>query len=238
MKEVLKIPKYQIIENDLIDMINQGIIKTNDCLPSESELQSRYNCSRVTVRQALNNLTYKGFIYKKRGSGSYVSSDIGVSSKLGIKSFSEDMAALNKNVTSKILTFNVTQAGNTIASILGISKEDRIYYIERLRLADNIPLMFERTFISVDKHPNLSYGVMEGSKYTYARENHFEIDNAYQRINPIFPGDYIADALKISPKQPILRVNNIVYLKDGSVFDFDELYINTDYYQVDYIVKK
>ena len=68
-----KIPKYQIIENDILDKINQGIYPPESALPTEAELVQIYGCSRVTIRQALNNLAYKKFIYKKHGSGSFVS---------------------------------------------------------------------------------------------------------------------------------------------------------------------
>ena len=70
--EEVKVPKYHLIENDILDKINSGIYEAGTALPSEAELSAMYNCSRVTVRQALGNLAYKGFIKKIQGSGAYV----------------------------------------------------------------------------------------------------------------------------------------------------------------------
>ena len=63
-KKQTRIPRYKQIENDLIDKINSGVYVTDDLLPTEAELSKEYNVSRVTVRQALGNLTAKGYIYR------------------------------------------------------------------------------------------------------------------------------------------------------------------------------
>lgn len=232
-----KIPKYQIIEDDIIDGINSGKLPPHAALPTEAELSLKYNCSRVTVRQALSNLVFKGFIYKNQGSGSYVKLEQSIQRTPLLKSFSEDLLEQGKNPHSVVLTFNITKAGLTMSKILGIAENDKIYYIERTRYADDKPVLFERTFMSVDMHPEMSVKILSGSKYSYAEKHNFNIDYAYQTITPIFPPDYIASELQISTKHPILRVDNPTYLIDGSVFDYTELYMNTELYQLN-IVKK
>lgn len=233
-----KVPKYQIIENDLIDKINTGEYSKDDPLPTEAELADKYVCSRVTVRQALSNLAYNGIIYKTQGSGSFVNKTKAIQRTPLLKSFSEDIIESGKKPRSVVVTFNITTAGNTVASLLGIKANDKIYYIERTRFADDIPVLFEKTFMSVDLHPELSMKVLQSSKYKYADEHNLYIDYAYQSITPIFPPQYIADELKISDKKPILRVANTTYLQEGRVFDYTELYMNTEFYQLNIIKKR
>lgn len=233
-----KIPKYQIIENDITDKINTGIYSTNDPLPTEAELAKIYECSRVTVRQALSNLSYKGLIYKNQGSGSFVDKTKMIQRTPLLKSFTEDMLSMGKKPSSNIITFNITDAGNTVANLLGIKPTDKIYYIERTRFADSNPVLFEKTFMSVDMHPDLSINVLKSSKYQYGDQHSLIVDYAYQTITPVFPPDYIADELKISVKQPILRVANTTHMADGRVFDYTELYMNTDFYQLNIIKKR
>lgn len=233
-----KVPKYQIIENDIIDKINTGLYSTDDPLPTEAELSETYDCSRVTVRQALSNLAYKGFIYKNQGSGSFINKTKTIQRTPFLKSFSEDIIDLGKKPKSIVVTFNITQAGNTIANLLGICPNEKIYYIERTRFADDIPVLFEKTFMSVDLHPEISIKVLQSSKYQYADEHNLTVDYAYQNISPIFPPEYIARELKISEKQPILRIANTTYMADNKVFDYTELYMNTDFYQLNIIKKR
>lgn len=233
-----KIPRYQQIENDLIDKIHTGVYVTDDLLPTEHELAKEYECSRVTVRQALKNLSQKGIITTTQGSGSYVNKHQMIQRTPLLKSFSEDMVDLGKTPSSNIKSFNIIEAGNTIANILGIEPTDQIYYIERTRFADDIPVLFEKTFMSVDLHPELSLKILQGSKYKYGDRFGLAVDHAYQNIAPIFPPEYIAKELNLLENQPILRVSNTTYMTNGKIFDYTELYMHPELYQLNIIKKR
>ncbi len=64
--------KYEKIYNEIIDDINQSILRVGDSLPSENELSIRFDTSRVTVRRALTQLEYNGIIMKQQGKESIV----------------------------------------------------------------------------------------------------------------------------------------------------------------------
>ena len=159
-KEV-KVPKYQFIENDIIEKITSGIYLPGEPIPSETELVGMYHCSRVTVRQALGNLAYKGFIFKKQGSGAYVKETKTLQRNPFIKSFTEDMEEQGKQAFSKINTFTIIAAEKKIASLLGIKTNEMIYHIERTRFADKDAILYEKTYMAVDLHPNMSVAVLK-----------------------------------------------------------------------------
>lgn len=235
--EEKKVSKYQVIENYIIENIHSNIFKADDILPTESELVEKFSCSRVTVRQALSNLTYKGIIYRIQGKGSFVSKEHTLKRSPLLKSFTEDMIEMGKKPWSIVEKFQIIKAGEHIGRIMGLKPTDNIYYIERLRFADNDPLLFEKTYMEVSKHPEMSVKILEGSKYEYAKKHGMEISISYQNIAPVFAPEKIAEKLKISSKTPILKLSNITYLKNGELFDYNELYMNTELYQLD-IVKK
>jgi DNA-binding LacI/PurR family transcriptional regulator len=61
-------PIYQQVQNLLLsDLINKNNI--GDKIPTEVQLCEQYNVSRITIRQALDNLVNQGYLerYKKRG---------------------------------------------------------------------------------------------------------------------------------------------------------------------------
>ncbi len=236
MKEK-KISKYQKIESYIVENIQSNHYKPNDILPTEVELSTLFNCSRVTVRQALNNLAYKGIIYRIQGKGSFVSKENTLKRSPLLKSFSEDMRDMGKKPWSIVETFYITKVGEHIGRIMGLKPTEKIYYIERLRFADNDPILFEKTYMEVEKHPEMSVKILEGSKYEYAREHGMDISISYQNITPVFAPEEIAKKMKISSKIPILKLSNITYLTNGELFDYNELYMNTELYQLN-IVKK
>lgn len=235
--EEKKISKYQKIESYIVENIQSNHYKPNDILPTEAELSELFNCSRVTVRQALNNLAYKGIIYRIQGKGSFVSKENTLKRSPLLKSFSEDMRDMGKKPWSIVETFYITKVGEHIGRIMGLKPTEKIYYIERLRFADNDPILFEKTYMEVAKHPEMSVKILEGSKYEYAREHGMDISISYQNITPVFAPEEIAEKMKISSKTPILKLSNITYLTSGELFDYNELYMNTELYQLN-IVKK
>ncbi|HPW53812.1 MAG TPA: GntR family transcriptional regulator, partial [Erysipelotrichaceae bacterium] len=172
----MKVPKYQIIENDLIDKINHSVYQHGDAIPSEAELCKQYGCSRVTVRQALGNLAYKGFIKRVQGSGAFVERVKVIQRDPFIISFTDDMTAKGKKVKSEVNSFSIINPGETVSKLLNIKETDPIYFIERTRYADDDAIMFERTFMSVELHPNISVNVLKHSKYQYAEDEGLNIE--------------------------------------------------------------
>ncbi|PYI56356.1 GntR family transcriptional regulator [Paenibacillus flagellatus] len=67
-------PLYSLIVDELKAQISSGVYKPEDQLPTEAELSARYGVSRITTRRALEELERDGFIYRVKGSGSFVKS--------------------------------------------------------------------------------------------------------------------------------------------------------------------
>ncbi len=72
LKPTLKAPLYRQLEDQLRQIIWQGILKTNDPLPSSRNLASVLNIARNTVIRAYEQLGIEGFIQAKPGAGNRV----------------------------------------------------------------------------------------------------------------------------------------------------------------------
>ena len=66
------IPLYYQIKSDLRTQIEGGHLKPGDKLPSETELATLYNVSRMTLRQAITDLVEEGKLHRRRGVGTFV----------------------------------------------------------------------------------------------------------------------------------------------------------------------
>lgn len=66
------LPRYRIVEEYLRSGIKVGTFPVGDLLPTEQELCRRFDISRSTVRQALQNLQSDGLIERNRAIGSRV----------------------------------------------------------------------------------------------------------------------------------------------------------------------
>ncbi|WP_096438643.1 GntR family transcriptional regulator [Alteribacter populi] len=63
--------KYNIVKNKIKSRILQGFIQPHQKIGSENELMKEYQVSRHTIRKAIEDLVYDGWIYKKQGAGTF-----------------------------------------------------------------------------------------------------------------------------------------------------------------------
>lgn len=123
-------------------------MEANEKLLSERELTQVYGVSRITVRLALQELEKRGLVYKVHGKGTFVSEVGHQSVDLSTTySFTEQMRRVGRVPKTQILSFERVQATEYLAQRLQVAIGDPIFELERLRLADGIPMMLERTYV-------------------------------------------------------------------------------------------
>lgn len=224
---------YKTIETELLDKINRGYYKIGSPIPTENELALKYNVSRVTVRQATNNLVANGILVRNQGVGTFVSKVTPVVERtVKIMGFREEMESSGKKVNTDVLTFEVIIPDKTIAEKLLLGESEPVYHMVRLRKADNKPMVIETTYMSVSKYPDVNYTTMKGSKYDYIEKSlGLEIDYSHHILIPILANNVIANLFEIEIDSPVIKVLNTTYLKNGDVLDYTELILNSGVYQ-------
>jgi GntR family transcriptional regulator len=69
----MAVPMWRQIADDLREKIESGDLGSDGApLPTELELQDRYNASRNTVRDAIKWLVVRGLVYTRSGQGTFV----------------------------------------------------------------------------------------------------------------------------------------------------------------------
>lgn len=96
-------PLYLQLKSKIRRDIRTGIFKPGDKLPSEAQLQKEYGMSRVTVRNAMEELAVDGYIIKVQGKGSFVAQSDMLRLPAGVTSFTEDAKMQGVNLTSKVI---------------------------------------------------------------------------------------------------------------------------------------
>lgn len=142
-----KVPLYCKLAESIEEKINEGIWKQGSRIPSERELSMMYGMSRITVRNAIDELARQGKLEKVQGKGTFVLSKSIIQNLGNVYSFSREMEKQGKISSTKLLSRELLKADRKLADRLGINEGERIIYIERLRCADGcIPIMIERTY--------------------------------------------------------------------------------------------
>lgn len=208
-----RIPLYYQLAEIIIGEIESKGLHENDRLPAEREYCEKYKLSRSTVRQAIDYLEKKGYIYKIQGSGTFVSSQRLKQKLLKFYSFTEEMKKQGKVPESKILSFKEVEASEKISKELNIEKGDKVFELIRLRLADGEEIMYEKTYLPVKKFPNLSKKDLLISPLYDILQSRYKMlfTKAIERFSLEISDKKVADVLSIVEGTPVIKLQRWTY---------------------------
>ena len=155
----------QPLHEQLVSQLRERIrtsMAPHSQIPAERDLAREYEVSRNTVRAALAKLEMMGLIYRRRGRGTFVANPLADPTDLATTySFTKQMIAQGRDPYSKVIYLQNFPATKYIAEQLHIPVGTPAYKLKRLRCADGIPLMVERTFLPADRFPKLDAQAIE-----------------------------------------------------------------------------
>lgn len=141
-------PRYLQIAEHLRELVAAGAPGAR--LPSETELCERFGVSRMTARQAVQLLVTEGLLYRRRGQGTFVGAPP-VPRLLGSPlSFTASMRARGATAASRTLEARLIEPDPEHVQALRLGAGERVVLLERLRLADGVPMAVERAILAPD----------------------------------------------------------------------------------------
>jgi len=224
--------KYAEIAEDIRNGILSGKYNPNEQLPLEKEMCEFYGVSRITIKKAVDELVIQGLIIKRRGSGTFVKAVGGddvqeLSMAKQFEGFSETNK--DKEVTSKIVKFEVIHPTEEIATKLKIISDDFVYYIIRARYADGEPYVLEYTYMPIGLIPGIKNDILTSSIYNYIEDKlKFKIKSAHRVIRAMLPNEQEQEWLKIESNFPILEVEQVGFLDNGQPFEYSKSHHRSD----------
>lgn len=153
--------RYHEIERWLRTRVLQGV--PGDPLPSESELASTYGVSRMTARQAVQNLAHEGLVERRRGAGTFIARPALHRHEAALMSFTEDMRRRGLEASSRLIDASLTPATSADIDALRLPMGARVVTVSRIRLADGTALSIEHAAMPADCASVLSVDLESGS---------------------------------------------------------------------------
>lgn len=134
----------------LQDAIRQGKFPAGSQLPPEMELLQMMGISRTTLREALRILEEQRFIRKRRGLGTFVMERAIVKDMSQNFGITEMISQAGYEPGTKDARISVEQASSAMSEKLGIPDDAKVVVIERVRTANNIPIVWTRDILPQD----------------------------------------------------------------------------------------
>jgi GntR family transcriptional regulator len=223
-------PIYEQLISFIKHDIDEGLLNVGDLLPSENEFCERYDISRPTVRQALSLLEEQGLVVRMRGKGSFVSRPKVKRSLKTLYSFSDEVAAMGLEPKSRVIAYEVISPGAEIQERLGLTNDEKVYSITRVRYAGQEPIALEMAFIPKKISPFLTQDKVEtGSLYkTLAAQEGIEIGYAKETYETAVLSESEAKILGCKEGTCAFFIQRTAYTVANEVFEYTVMIVRSD----------
>jgi GntR family transcriptional regulator len=147
-------PKYFQIRRSIVNSIQRGDLPPGSPVASENEIIKRYHVSNTTARKVLHELEKEGWVTRVKGKGTFVRDFPVLRAINRIFGFTRNMVEAGRKPATCLLGFHLRE-GDHSQTINGrvFTLKGPFCEIERLRLADGIPMMKETRYISLTLCP-------------------------------------------------------------------------------------
>ena len=225
------IPLYVQVRDALREELQR--LPAGAMIPTESELEARFGVSRITIRKAVDELVGEGLLSRQQGRGTFVQEPKLTHLLNSITSWTQSLEGLGFTPGTSISEIDCIKAPKRIEQFLGLAGADRVFKINRVRLANGEPVSLMVNYIRADLVPGLD------EKFR-GFESLYECLQAEYGITPAFAEDTVetreateqeAALLKIEPWSPVLHVTRVAYLEDGVPLEVAVVTSRGDRYQ-------
>lgn len=227
-----KVPLYYQLYQILLGKIKEGIWQPDELLPSEAELVEKYDLSRATVRQAFDMLVNQGWVYRRRGQGTFVARPTIEQNLSRIVSFWEDMQQRGLEPGTKVLSREIIPATIDFTEELKVTVGEELARIVRLRLADGEPMSVEYSYLVNRFCPGVLEQDYANSSLRQMLESQFNIRLVYarQKIRAVPASEDLAELLNIEPNSPLLHIERVSYSDQDLPIEYLEINLRGDRY--------
>jgi DNA-binding GntR family transcriptional regulator len=232
----MKTPLYRQIQANLKEKITSDIFPEGSLLPSENDLCVEFNATRMTIRQALNELVKEGYITRQHGKGSIVSASRKSLGLLSLKGWTEVVAASDRHGKTFVLEGPIIKNLEDIAfkPLIDAEIHEEFIFLKRIRSVEDSPVMIEQTYIPNENLPNFTdEPLLEGSLFrTLLIRYQIDVQSMTQEVRAISADKNTANLLKIKQKSPILHLLRKYKTSIDGFYLYSSIYCNTEKFAI------
>lgn len=225
-------PLYYQLKNIIKDRIINNEYKIGEKIETEKELEQEFKLSRITVRQALNELVQEGYLLRQRGKGTIVlGNNMFEEHLVKVKSFTEEME--DRGLEPGTLSFKISsiKPNDFLIEKFKVKEGDEVYRIQRVRTANELPIVVFETYLPKQ------YGFTESeltkieSLYQYFKEKKISIANVSESFEVSYANKILSEKLNVDIEFPLFLRTRQSFDPDGNIIEYTKAYYNSKLYK-------
>ncbi len=212
------VPLYHQIFLALRDDIVSGRTPFGSAIPTEFELAAKYSVSRITARRALFELADKGFVERKRRTGTrVVFKSPSAPIEANLEHAVEALVAFGRNTRVRVLHLEEQPADAEVAETLQVAEGSPVICAERIRYLNGEPLGHVVSHVPLGFASHVTRTALETTPIlALIREGGSKICGGRQTVSALAAEPALAAALQVEPRSVILRIERVVTDPEGT----------------------
>ena len=214
-----------------INEIKSGQWQLNQRVPSEEELCKNYGVSKITVRQAVNNLVSDGYLMKLQGKGTFVVSVLPVVGLAMKTQLAEETFGKEVKAEKEVIFKGIIEPTQDIRTYLRTT--DKIYHFLCRRMVNGNPAYLDESFIPYQMLPEIEQlDIINNSLYLVLQEHAIKkIFRVVQTIEVQQIQGYPAQYLDLTEGVPVLAVHRLLFSSDNTPVGYTRFLGRSDRYK-------
>ncbi|MBM7073771.1 histidine utilization repressor [Shewanella sp. 202IG2-18] len=209
--------KFALIKQHIVKKIEMGEWEEGTKLPSENQLSQNFNCSRMTARRALSELTDAGILERSQGIGTFVAGLKSQSSVLAINNIADEIKSRGHGYQARQLQLRTSIADAEIAMALGIEINKPVYYSEVVHYEQGVPLQLEIRYVNPTLVPEyLDQNFNQQTPHEYLSQI-APLAKAHHKIQAALPSIEQVQKLELKTMEACLVISRRTWSNQGAV---------------------
>ena len=227
------VPIYVQIRESLRAEITGGILRRGEQLPSENELASKFNVSRMTIRESIEDLVDEGLLYRRHGVGTFVAYPHLQRDHTRLTSFFDKAEDEGFQFRAQLLTLEVIHATPKVAQALDLPATSQVIRVKTLRYANDVPVTVHDAHIPHALFAGILNENLEVQHlWSIFEKCGYKVKRAIQKLEAREATKEVARLMKIKEGAPVLFKERTVYAEDGTPVEFTYCYNRGDMYSL------
>jgi GntR family transcriptional regulator len=175
----------------------------------------------------------RGLVEIRRGRGTFVAGRKITQDLKELSGFVEDMHALGRKPTARVIGKEIVTANATVARQLELTRGERVVRIRRVRLGNGVPLSFDETYLPLEIGKKIMTHNLKVEPIFSLLERKYDIPliEAEYKLDAVAAENEVASALKVKAGSPIFRIERTSYSTGSRPVDYETLYYRGDLVQ-------
>ena len=228
------VPLYRQLARSVEKKIQDGSFPEGSRIPSEQELMRRFGLSRITVRQAMEDLFQRSIIVRKQGLGTFVQKPVMTQEVDDLFGFYPALRNRGLNPKTRILNYEAISADREIRERLDLSPGEKVLRFSRQYLLEPALFLIIQMHIPQDLAEKWTRKeAAEKNSFRLLQENAgIRIQSSSLSIRASLASGKTGEWLKVPKGSPVLELRRLTYSAGKRPVEYAVLFFPGESYEL------